>query len=148
MSVHGVRNAWMVAVAPNMSTAQIAGSTASIDPIYSAFYYEEKKDFRRPVVAPGLTVDTYPYYEKGAYKVDQFASVRQNARRQRHVDQSISFNFYVPSGIRASTLLDLHMRPTVPPASSTAPPPTSRTRPSTGRTRSCRPTSGSPTKWT
>lgn len=109
VSVHGVRNAWMVAVAPNMSTAQIAGSTASIDPIYSAFYYEEKKDFRRPVVAPGLTVDTYPYYEKGAYKVDQFASVRQNARRQRHVDQSISFNFYVPSGIRASTLLDLHM---------------------------------------
>ncbi|MCI2246930.1 ribonucleoside-diphosphate reductase subunit alpha [Xanthomonas sp. PPL568] len=109
VSVHGVRNAWMVAVAPNMSTAQIAGSTASIDPIYSAFYYEEKKDFRRPVVAPGLTVDTYPYYEKGAYKVDQFASVRQNARRQRHVDQSISFNFYVPSSIRASTLLDLHM---------------------------------------
>ncbi|MDQ1090958.1 ribonucleoside-diphosphate reductase alpha chain [Xanthomonas sacchari] len=109
VGVHGVRNAWMVAVAPNMSTAQIAGSTASIDPIYSAFYYEEKKDFRRPVVAPGLTVDTYPYYEKGAYRVDQFASVRQNARRQRHVDQSISFNFYVPSGIRASTLLDLHM---------------------------------------
>ncbi|WP_288381696.1 ribonucleoside-diphosphate reductase subunit alpha, partial [uncultured Massilia sp.] len=109
VSVHGVRNAWMVAVAPNMSTAQIAGSTASIDPIYSAFYYEEKKDFRRPVVAPGLTVDTYPYYEKGAYKVDQFASVRQNARRQRHVDQSISFNLYVPSTIRASTLLELHL---------------------------------------
>ncbi|WP_369941211.1 ribonucleoside-diphosphate reductase subunit alpha [Xanthomonas medicagonis] len=109
VSINGVRNAWMVAVAPNMSTAQIAGSTASIDPIYSAFYYEEKKDFRRPVVAPGLTVDSYPYYEKGAYRVDQFASVRQNARRQRHVDQSISFNFYVPSTIRASTLLDLHM---------------------------------------
>ncbi|WP_406848435.1 ribonucleoside-diphosphate reductase subunit alpha [Xanthomonas citri] len=109
VAVNGVRNAWMLAVAPNMSTAQIAGSTASIDPIYSAFYYEEKKDFRRPVAAPGLSLETWPYYEKGAYKVDQFASVRQNARRQRHVDQSISFNFYVPSTIRASTLLDLHM---------------------------------------
>lgn len=105
----GVRNAYIMAVAPNMSTAQIAGSTASIDPIYSAFYYEEKKDYRRPVIAPGLTLDTYPFYEKGAYKVDQFASIRQNARRQRHIDQSISFNFYVPSTIRASTLLDLHM---------------------------------------
>ncbi|WP_263281393.1 ribonucleoside-diphosphate reductase subunit alpha [Halotalea alkalilenta] len=105
----GVRNAYLLAVAPNMSTAQIAGSTASIDPIYSVFYYEEKKDYRRPVVAPGLSLETYPFYEKGAYKVDQFASVRQNGRRQRHVDQSISFNFYVPSGIRASTLLDLHM---------------------------------------
>ncbi|TWT22307.1 ribonucleoside-diphosphate reductase subunit alpha [Luteimonas marina] len=109
VAVNGVRNGWLLAVAPNMSTAQIAGSTASIDPIYSAFYYEEKKDYRRPVAAPGLSLETWPYYEKGAYKVDQFASVRQNARRQRHVDQSISFNFYVPSTIRASTLLELHM---------------------------------------
>ena len=109
VAVNGVRNGWMLAVAPNMSTAQIAGSTASIDPVFSAFYYEEKKDYRRPVVAPGLSLDTWPYYEKGAYHVDQFASVRQNARRQRHVDQSISFNFYVPSTIRASTLLQLHM---------------------------------------
>lgn len=105
----GLRNAYLVAVAPNMSTAQIAGSTASIDPIYSAFYYEEKKDYRRPVIAPDLNLSTYPYYEKGAYKVDQFASVRQNGRRQRHVDQSLSFNFYVPSGIKASKLLELHM---------------------------------------
>ncbi|MCD9029557.1 ribonucleoside-diphosphate reductase subunit alpha [Luteimonas sp. BDR2-5] len=109
VGVNGVRNGWLMAVAPNMSTAQIAGSTASIDPIYSAFYYEEKKDFRRPVAAPGLNLETWPYYEKGAYHVDQFASVRQNARRQRHVDQAISFNFYVPSTIRASTLLELHM---------------------------------------
>jgi len=109
VAVNGVRNGWLLAVAPNMSTAQIAGSTASIDPIYSAFYYEEKKDYRRPVAAPGLSLETWPYYEKGAYKVDQFASVRQNARRQRHVDQAISFNLYVPSTIRASTLLELHM---------------------------------------
>jgi ribonucleoside-diphosphate reductase alpha chain len=109
VGVNGLRNGWLIAVAPNMSTAQIAGSTASIDPVYGAFYYEEKKDFRRPVAAPGLSLETYPYYEKGAYRVDQFASIRQNARRQRHVDQSISFNLYVPSTIRASTLLALHM---------------------------------------
>ena len=109
VAVNGLRNGWLLAVAPNMSTAQIAGSTASIDPVYSAFYYEEKKDYRRPVAAPGLSLETWPYYEKGAYRVDQFASIRQNARRQRHVDQAISFNLYVPSTIRASTLLELHM---------------------------------------
>jgi len=38
VAVNGLRNGWLLAVAPNMSTAQIAGSTASIDPIYSAFY--------------------------------------------------------------------------------------------------------------
>ncbi|MBC2176388.1 ribonucleoside-diphosphate reductase subunit alpha [Listeria booriae] len=107
---NGIRNAYLVAVAPNMSTAQIAGSTASIDPIFSPFYYEEKKDYRRPVIAPDLSLKTYPYYGKGAYQVDQFASVRQNGRRQRHVDQSLSFNFYVPSGIKASKLLELHLQ--------------------------------------
>lgn len=106
---HGLRNGYLLAVAPNMSTAQIAGSTASIDPIYSPFYYEEKKDFRRPVIAPDLSPETYPSYAKGAYHLDQFASLRQNAMRQRHVDQAISFNFYVPSTIRATVLLDLHM---------------------------------------
>ncbi|XAE56493.1 ribonucleoside-diphosphate reductase subunit alpha [Termitidicoccus mucosus] len=105
----GLRNAWLIAVAPNMSTAQIAGSTASIDPIFSVFYYEEKKDYRRPVIAPDLSLETYPYYERGAYKLDQFASIRQNARRQRHVDQSQSFNFYVPSAIKAGKLLELHL---------------------------------------
>ncbi|KAF1703125.1 ribonucleoside-diphosphate reductase subunit alpha [Pseudoxanthomonas suwonensis] len=109
VAVNGLRNGWLLAVAPNMSTAQIAGSSASIDPVYSAFYYEEKKDYRRPVAAPGLSLETWPYYEKGAWKVDQFASVRQNARRQRHVDQAISFNLYVPSSIRASVLLELHL---------------------------------------
>ena len=109
VAVNGLRNGWLLAVAPNMSTAQIAGSTASIDPVYAAFYYEEKKDYRRPVAAPGLSLETWPYYGKGAWKVDQFASVRQNARRQRHVDQAISFNLYVPSSIRASVLLDLHL---------------------------------------
>ncbi|WIW77353.1 ribonucleotide-diphosphate reductase, alpha subunit [Listeria phage cka15] len=103
----GIRNGYLMAVAPNMSTAQIAGSTASIDPIYDSFYYEEKKDYRRPVIAPELNLNTYAFY-KSAYKVNQIQSVKQNGKRQRHVDQAISFNFYVPSGIKASKLLELH----------------------------------------
>lgn len=109
VATSGIRNAYLMAVAPNMSTAQIAGSTASIDPVFSVFYYEEKKDYRRPVIAPDLSLETWPYYEKGAWKLDQLASIRQNARRQRHVDQSQSFNLYVPSAIRASKLLELHL---------------------------------------
>ena len=108
VKAHGLRNGYLMAVAPNMSTAQIAGSSASIDPVYSAFYYEEKKDYRRPVVAPDLSVDTYAYYEKSSFLLDQFASIRQNIARQRHVDQAISFNLYIPSAIRATVLRDLH----------------------------------------
>lgn len=107
---HGMRNGYLMAVAPNSSTAMIAGSTASIDPIFQVFYYEEKKDFKIPFTAPDLTHETYDVYRRSAYIVDQRWSVKQNAVRQKHVDQSISFNMYVPNTIRASVLLDLHVQ--------------------------------------
>ncbi|MCW1929257.1 ribonucleoside-diphosphate reductase subunit alpha [Bhargavaea beijingensis] len=106
----GVRNGYMMAVAPNSSTSVIAGSTASIDPVFKPFYHEEKKDYKLPVVAPGLDHRTYDVYRRSAYIVDQRWSVRQNAARQRHIDQSISFNLYVPNTIRASVLLNLHLQ--------------------------------------
>lgn len=107
---HGMRNGYLMAVAPNSTTAMIAGSTASIDPVFKPFYSEEKKDFRIPTTAPDLNHRTYDIYRRSAYIVDQRWSVKQNAARQKHVDQSISFNFYVPNTIRASVLLDLHMQ--------------------------------------
>ena len=107
---HGIRNGYLMAVAPNSSTAMIAGSTASIDPIFQVFYYEEKKDFKIPVTAPQLNHETYNIYRRSAYIVDQRWSVKQNAVRQKHIDQSISFNMYVPNTIRASVLLDLHLQ--------------------------------------
>lgn len=107
---YGVRNGYLMAVAPNSSTSIIAGSTASIDPVFKPFYYEEKKDFKIPVTAPDLDHRTYDTYRRSAYIVDQRCSVRQNAARQKHVDQSISFNMYVPNTIRASVLLDLHLQ--------------------------------------
>src|SRR5690625_4222679 len=105
-----IRNGYLMEVAPNSSTAMIAGSTASIDPIFQVFYHEEKKDFKIPVTAPDLTLETYDIYRRSAYIVDQRQSVTQNAARQRHIDQSISFNIYVPNKIRASVLLELHLQ--------------------------------------
>lgn len=105
---YGVRNGWMMAVAPNATTALIAGSSASTDPIYRKFYSEEKKDYKIPVTAPDLNDETTWFYES-AYLVDQHASIRQNAKRQRHIDQAISFNFYVPNTVKAADLLALHM---------------------------------------
>ena len=107
---NGMRNGYLMAIAPNSTTAMIAGSTASIDPIFNVFYNEEKKDFKIPVTAPDLNHRTYDIYRRSAYIVDQRWSVKQNAVRQKHIDQSISFNFYVPNTIRASILLDLHLQ--------------------------------------
>ncbi|MCP3031848.1 ribonucleoside-diphosphate reductase subunit alpha [Halobacillus sp. A1] len=105
---NGMRNGYLMAVAPNSSTSLIAGSTASIDPIFKKFYSEEKKDFKIPVTAPELSPATFWYY-KSAYDVDQHASIKQNAARQKYIDQSISFNIYVKNSIKAKELLAIHL---------------------------------------
>ncbi len=106
---NGVRNGWMMAVAPNSSTAKIGGSTDGIDPLYAVEYAEEKKNFKFKVTAPDLDHHTYDYYRRSRHMLDQRWSIRQNAARQRHIDQSISFNFYVPHTIKAKELLALHL---------------------------------------
>lgn len=105
----GVRNGWMMAVAPNSSTAKIGGSTDGIDPLYAVEYAEEKKNFKFKVTAPDLDHNTYDFYRRSRHMLDQKWSIRQNAARQRHIDQSISFNFYVPHTIKAKELLELHL---------------------------------------
>lgn len=109
VALYGVRNGWMMAIAPNSSTAKIGGSTDGIDPIYAVEYAEEKKNFKFKVTAPDLNHHTYPYYRRARHSIDQVWSIRQNAARQRHIDQSISLNLYVRHDIKARELLQLHL---------------------------------------
>lgn len=104
----GMRNGYLMAVAPNSSTSIIAGSTASIDPIFNKEYAEEKKGMKVVVVVPELSA-TNRFFYKSAYHIDQSWSIKQNAKRQRHVDQAISFNLYISNTIKASQLLALHL---------------------------------------
>lgn len=105
---NGLRNGYLMAVAPNMSTSIIAGSTASIDPIFNAEYTEEKSNYRIKVTAPEINQDNFQLY-KSAYHVDPMKSIEQNARRQRHIDQGISFNFYIQNSTKAAEVLQMHM---------------------------------------
>lgn len=105
----GLRNGYLMAVAPNGSTSIIGNSSASIDPIYKKIYVEEKKDYRVTVTAPDLSPKTTWYY-KSAHEIDQAWTLKQNAARQKHIDQSQSCNLYVLNSIKASELLDLHLQ--------------------------------------
>ncbi|QNU06122.1 ribonucleoside-diphosphate reductase subunit alpha [Peribacillus butanolivorans] len=109
VQLHGTRNGYLMAIAPNSSTAKIGNSTDGIDPLYEIEFYEEKKNFKFKVTAPGLTPNTYEYYKKTRFNLDQLESIRQNAARQRHIDQAISFNLYVHNSIKAKVLLDIHL---------------------------------------
>ncbi|MCH1639559.1 ribonucleoside-diphosphate reductase subunit alpha [Paenibacillus timonensis] len=105
---NGVRNAWMFAIAPNGSTSIIAGSTASIDPLYELLSYEEKTTYKIANPAPDLSEKTIWYY-KTAFLIDQHWSIDMAGARQRHVDQGQSFNLYVRPDIKATEFLELHL---------------------------------------
>ncbi|UOE92085.1 ribonucleoside-diphosphate reductase subunit alpha [Alkalihalobacillus sp. LMS39] len=109
IQTYGIRNGWLMAVAPNSSTAKIGGSTDGIDPLYAVEYAEEKKNFKFKVTAPDLNHITYNYYRRARHELDQVWSIKQNAARQRHIDQAISFNLYVRHDIKAKDLLQLHL---------------------------------------
>ncbi|MBE3555596.1 MAG: ribonucleoside-diphosphate reductase subunit alpha [Firmicutes bacterium] len=103
----GLRNGYLLAVAPTSSISVIAGTTASVDPIFARFYLEEKKGEVLPQVAPGLSPENFWLY-KPAHQIDQRWSIRAAAVRQRHLDQSQSINLYVTPQISAQTLLELY----------------------------------------
>ena len=75
VALQGMRNAYLLAVAPTSSTSIIAGTTAGLDPIMKRFFLEEKKGSMLPRVAPELSDETYWMY-KSAYLINQKWSVR------------------------------------------------------------------------
>ncbi len=108
VATYGLRNAWLMAVAPTSSTGTIAGTTAGIDPVMKLFYLEEKKSGLMPRVAPDLSLETMWYY-KSAHKIDQQWSVRAAGVRQRHIDQAQSLNLYITQDFTLRQILNLYI---------------------------------------
>ena len=105
---YGMRNGYLFAVAPNGSTATIAGTSEGIDPIMARFYLEEKKGSIIPKTAPNLSDDNYWYYNP-AYNIDQTWSVQINGVRQRHIDQGQSFNLYITNNYTMRQIMNLYI---------------------------------------
>ena len=103
----GMRNAYLLAVAPTSSTSIIAGTTAGTDPVMKRFFLEEKKGVMFPRVAPALSDKTFWTY-KGAYLIDQTWSVRAAGVRQRHIDQAQSLNVYITNDYTMRQVLNLY----------------------------------------
>ena len=108
VALQGMRNAYLLAVAPTSSTSIIAGTTAGLDPIMKRFFLEEKKGSMLPRVAPELSDETYWMY-KSAYLINQKWSVRASGVRQRHIDQAQSMNLYITNDFTMRQILDLYL---------------------------------------
>ncbi len=105
---NGMRNAYLLAIAPTSSTSILSGTTAGVDPVMKRFFYEEKKGSMLPRTAPALSQKTWWYY-KAAHEIDQTWSVRAAGVRQRHIDQAQSVNLYITNEYTMREVLNLYI---------------------------------------
>lgn len=105
---NGMRNAYILAVAPTSSTSVLSGTTAGVDPVMKRFYLEEKKGSMLPRVAPELSINTWWYY-KPAHTIDQTWSIKAAGVRQRHIDQAQSMNLYITNEFTMRQVLNLYI---------------------------------------
>ena len=105
---YGLRNGYLMAIAPTGSTSIISGTSAGVDPIMSRYFLEEKKGAIVPRVAPGLTTKTFWLYEN-AHDLDQNISMRMAGVRQRHLDQAQSINIYITTEYTMRQILNVYL---------------------------------------
>jgi ribonucleoside-diphosphate reductase alpha chain len=124
---HGMRNSNTMAVAPTATISTIAGTTPSIEPVYSNLYVKSNMSGDFTVVNDRLVadlderglwdeemVDRIKFHDgsiqaidaipeevrelhRSAFEIDPRHQLRLTARRGRWIDQSVSHNVFFPS---------------------------------------------------
>lgn len=105
---NGLRNGYLLAIAPTSSTSIIAGTSPGVDPVMNRFYYDEKKNGLIPRVAPDLNIQNFLYYN-AAHHTDQSWSIKAAAARTRHIDQATSMNLYITNDFTFRQILNLYL---------------------------------------
>lgn len=94
VKAQGMRNGYLMAIAPTSSISILVGTTQTIEPVYRKKWYEENLSGLIPVVVPHLNLDTWNYYVS-AYDIEQTHIIKAAAVRQKWIDQGQSTNIFV-----------------------------------------------------
>ncbi len=94
IKTQGMRNGYLMAIAPTSSISILTGTTQTIEPVYKRKWYEENLSGLIPVCAPNLNPDTWAYYTP-AYDLDQTILVKAASIRQKWIDQGQSLNIFI-----------------------------------------------------
>lgn len=109
VKTQGIRNGYLMAIAPTSSISILVGTTQTIEPIYKQKWFEENLSGMIKVVAPNLTLETIGFY-KTAYAINQHDIVKVAAIRQKWIDQGQSLNIFVKlNEVTAKKLSDIYM---------------------------------------
>lgn len=107
VAVHGLYNAYRLAVAPTQSISYIQNATASIQPIVSQIetrlYGSSTTFFPMPEMTPQNAI-----YYKSAYNMNQLKIIDLVSAAQKHVDQGISLVLYVTNEVSTKELTRMY----------------------------------------
>ncbi|DAB27571.1 MAG: ribonucleoside-diphosphate reductase subunit alpha [Sulfurimonas sp. RIFOXYD12_FULL_33_39] len=90
----GMRNGYLMAIAPTSSISILTGTTQAIEPVFKRKWYEENLSGLIPVVVPKLSPETWAYYTP-AYDLNQTVLIKAAAIRQKWLDQGQSLNIFI-----------------------------------------------------
>ena len=90
----GMRNGYLMAIAPTSSISILVGTTQAIEPVFKRKWFEENMSGLIPVCAPNLSPNTWSYYAP-AYEVEQKNIIKAAAIRQKWIDQGQSTNIFM-----------------------------------------------------
>ena len=108
VKAQGLRNGYLMAIAPTSSISILVGTTQAIEPVYKRKWYEDNLSGMIPVVVPNLTLDNWHCYVP-AYELDQIKLIEAAAVRQKYIDQGQSLNIFIdPKKAKASYLSSIY----------------------------------------
>ena len=90
----GMRNGYLMAIAPTSSISILVGTTQAIEPVYKRKWFEENLSGLIPVVVPKLSPETWAFYTP-AFEIDQLQVIKAAAIRQKWIDQGQSTNIFM-----------------------------------------------------
>ncbi len=91
---NGMRNGYLMAIAPTSSISILVGTTQAIEPVYKRKWFEHNLSGMIPTVVPELNLESWEFY-KPAYEIDQKLLIKAGAIRQKWIDQGQSLNVFV-----------------------------------------------------
>jgi len=94
VKANGMRNGYLMAIAPTSSISILVGTTQAIEPVYKRKWFEENLSGQIPVVVPNLSPETWNYYTP-AFEVDQLDIIKAASIRQKWIDQGQSTNIFM-----------------------------------------------------
>jgi len=106
ISINGIRNAQLMAIAPTATSGKAINATESTEPI-NEFFYKEEGTMTIPTLVSNFRLNNQWY--KPAFECNMYKLIENAAVRQKWLDQSQSVNVYIKRPDSLNEMSRIHL---------------------------------------